>query len=370
MDRNRVLPRRHSSIERTVLVGYITTEMARSTAPFPAARTAYGDRPRWRGRGRALVRDYPRETVGLGRARFRRGRRRRQHDDPQRGDEPGSEGGAPRPAANDPQRRTGAGAEGQCRNPVTAAPTPRPLRSPSRAAERARQALNCLASAVYYEAGNQDADGERAVAQVSSTACVTRLSPTASAESSTRDRRAPPAASSPSPATDRSPASRTPTAGAAPGRSPRTRSRVTSMRPLAGRPIITPICPPDLGFQAWQRMRSSARIFSTAGPAAGVSQRRSAILIPGVRRRRWRSGTAAPLSRRARSRPAGPIRNQGYPRRGAPEARRPRCAATSALPSASTLPRGRPRGGVAAEDYTKKFELSDNLKYALSSDKR
>lgn len=28
------------------------------------------------------------------------------------------------------------------------------------------QALNCLASAVYYEAGNQDVDGERAVAQV------------------------------------------------------------------------------------------------------------------------------------------------------------------------------------------------------------
>jgi len=33
------------------------------------------------------------------------------------------------------------------------------------AASRA-QALNCLASAVYYEAGNQDEDGERAVAQV------------------------------------------------------------------------------------------------------------------------------------------------------------------------------------------------------------
>src|SRR6266403_3848778 len=28
------------------------------------------------------------------------------------------------------------------------------------------QALNCLASAVYYEAGNQDVDGERAVEQV------------------------------------------------------------------------------------------------------------------------------------------------------------------------------------------------------------
>ena len=33
-------------------------------------------------------------------------------------------------------------------------------------AQAREQALNCLASAVYYEAGNQDENGERAVAQV------------------------------------------------------------------------------------------------------------------------------------------------------------------------------------------------------------
>jgi spore germination cell wall hydrolase CwlJ-like protein len=45
-------------------------------------------------------------------------------------------------------------------NPVAA-----PFRFTGNAAAR-KQALTCLASAVYYEAGNQDADGERAVAQV------------------------------------------------------------------------------------------------------------------------------------------------------------------------------------------------------------
>jgi spore germination cell wall hydrolase CwlJ-like protein len=51
--------------------------------------------------------------------------------------------------------------------PVTAGPNPAaaPFRFTGAAAARA-QALNCLASAVYYEAGNQDVDGERAVAQV------------------------------------------------------------------------------------------------------------------------------------------------------------------------------------------------------------
>ena len=51
--------------------------------------------------------------------------------------------------------------------PVTAGPNPAaaPFRFKGNAAARS-QALDCLASAVYYEAGNQDADGERAVAQV------------------------------------------------------------------------------------------------------------------------------------------------------------------------------------------------------------
>ena len=51
--------------------------------------------------------------------------------------------------------------------PVSASPNPSATAFvfKGNAASRA-QALDCLASAVYYEAGNQDTDGERAVAQV------------------------------------------------------------------------------------------------------------------------------------------------------------------------------------------------------------
>ena len=51
--------------------------------------------------------------------------------------------------------------------PVAGGPNPAaaPFRFKGSAAARS-EALNCLASAVYYEAGNQDADGERAIAQV------------------------------------------------------------------------------------------------------------------------------------------------------------------------------------------------------------
>jgi spore germination cell wall hydrolase CwlJ-like protein len=51
--------------------------------------------------------------------------------------------------------------------PVTGGPNPvaAPFQFKGSAGDRA-QALNCLASAIYYEAGNQDVDGERAVAQV------------------------------------------------------------------------------------------------------------------------------------------------------------------------------------------------------------
>jgi len=51
--------------------------------------------------------------------------------------------------------------------PMTGGPNPAaaPFVFKGNTAARA-QALNCLASATYYEAGNQDADGERAVAQV------------------------------------------------------------------------------------------------------------------------------------------------------------------------------------------------------------
>lgn len=51
--------------------------------------------------------------------------------------------------------------------PVASGPNPAaaPFKFAGNSTARA-QALNCLASAVYYEAGNQDEDGERAVAQV------------------------------------------------------------------------------------------------------------------------------------------------------------------------------------------------------------
>jgi hypothetical protein len=51
--------------------------------------------------------------------------------------------------------------------PVNDGPNPvaTPFRFKGVAADRT-QAVNCLASAIYYEAGNQDVDGERAVAQV------------------------------------------------------------------------------------------------------------------------------------------------------------------------------------------------------------
>ena len=51
--------------------------------------------------------------------------------------------------------------------PVANGPNPAALPFAFKGNSVARaQALNCLASAVYYEAGNQDEDGERAVAQV------------------------------------------------------------------------------------------------------------------------------------------------------------------------------------------------------------
>jgi len=51
--------------------------------------------------------------------------------------------------------------------PVTGGPNPAASPFVFRGTSAARsQALNCLASAVYYEAGNQDENGERAVAQV------------------------------------------------------------------------------------------------------------------------------------------------------------------------------------------------------------
>jgi spore germination cell wall hydrolase CwlJ-like protein len=66
-----------------------------------------------------------------------------------------------RPIAPDQALKVNAGI------PVNAGPNPAAAPFEFKGSATARsQALSCLASAVYYEAGNQDEDGERAVAQV------------------------------------------------------------------------------------------------------------------------------------------------------------------------------------------------------------
>ncbi len=70
------------------------------------------------------------------------------------------------------------------------------------AATRTR-ALECLTSAVYYEAGQESTDGQRGVAQVVLNRVRHPAFPATSAASSTRARPGRPAVSSPSPATAR-----------------------------------------------------------------------------------------------------------------------------------------------------------------------
>ena len=101
--------------------------------------------------------------------------------------------------------------------PLTSGPNPaaKPFVFKGSAAARS-QALECLANAVYYEAGSQDDDGQRAVAQVVLNRVRHAAFPARSAASYSRVRPGRQAANSPSPATARSIASPAPTAGAAP----------------------------------------------------------------------------------------------------------------------------------------------------------
>ena len=117
-------------------------------------------------RAARLWREYPRETMGAGLfglvAVAAIGMSQLTHQDPGAGAAPP----APppmtvRPLAPDQALKVNA------EIPVAGGPNPAALPFQFRGSAAARaQALNCLASAVYYEAGNQDANGERAVAQV------------------------------------------------------------------------------------------------------------------------------------------------------------------------------------------------------------
>ena len=116
-------------------------------------------------RAGALWRTYPRETVGLGLFGLVAGAAlasttlsssERPHAAP-----PTPPSMAVRPLAPDQALKLNA------EIPVAQGPNPAAAAFDFKGSAAAKaQALNCLASAVYYEAGNQDLDGERAVAQV------------------------------------------------------------------------------------------------------------------------------------------------------------------------------------------------------------
>jgi len=123
---------------------------------------------RWRERGRALVRAYPREAIGVGVLGFVTAIALGSMAVPNPATSPAAHAAPPAPPPMTyqqvaPQQALKINAD------IPLAQGPNPAAAPflfkgSKAARA--QALDCLASAVYYEAGNQDVDGERAVAQV------------------------------------------------------------------------------------------------------------------------------------------------------------------------------------------------------------
>ena len=120
----------------------------------------------WRDGARKLVRAHPRGAVGLGVLGFVGFVAVGSLAVPHAGGDAHAAPPAPPPLileAVAPQQALKVNSE----IPLAAGPNPAAAAFDFKGNASARnQALNCLASAVYYEAGNQDADGERAVAQV------------------------------------------------------------------------------------------------------------------------------------------------------------------------------------------------------------
>ena len=166
-------------------------------------------------------------------------------------------------------------------------------------ATRAR-ALDCLTSAIYYEAGQESTDGQRAVAQVVLNRVRHPAFPASVCgvvyEGSTR------ATGCQFTFTCDGSLARAPMPRCVEPRPRRRRRGAQRLRLRAGRqrrPIITPIMSCPTGPRAWPRTRSSARTSSTAGPAAGAGPRLSPRAMAG---REAESGRAAARrnARRAR----------------------------------------------------------------------
>ena len=119
-------------------------------------------------RGRSLMRDYPRESVGLGVLGFVIAVALGSMTVPNPATNPAAHAAPPAPPPMTYQQIAPDQAV-KVNADIPLATGPNPSASPfvfTGNATARDQALNCLASAVYYEAGNQDTDGERAVAQV------------------------------------------------------------------------------------------------------------------------------------------------------------------------------------------------------------
>lgn len=123
---------------------------------------------RWSESARTLLRAHPREAIGLGLLGFASVVALGSLAVPNPATSPAAHASPPAPPPLilqpvAPQQALKVNAN----IPLTGGPNPAAAAFAFKGSGTARtQALNCLASAVYYEAGNQDTDGERAVAQV------------------------------------------------------------------------------------------------------------------------------------------------------------------------------------------------------------
>ena len=123
---------------------------------------------RWRERARALVRGYPREAIGLGVLGFVSAVALGSLAVPNPATSPTVPAAPPAPPPLILQQIAPQQAlQVNSTIPLAGGPNPAAVAFIFKGGETARtQALNCLASAAYYEAGNQGDEGERAVAQV------------------------------------------------------------------------------------------------------------------------------------------------------------------------------------------------------------
>jgi len=123
---------------------------------------------RWRESARTLLHAYPREAIGLGVLGFVSvvAVGSLAVSNPATGPAADAAPPAPPPLILQPVAPQQA-LKVNANIPLAGGPNPAATAFVFKGSKTARtQALNCLASAVYYEAGNQDTDGERAVAQV------------------------------------------------------------------------------------------------------------------------------------------------------------------------------------------------------------